>query len=244
MKNTILPLIVGLLCSSCTKVLIGSFGQKTVDRYVKVLEKDNKTIVFIPNIHVASADFYASVKKTIDSLRTNGYTIAYEGFRDEPGLSQAQQDTLLLKIRKVLRRNPTGNYLDSNDASLPKHFEKLKGIPQTHDNTGIRLNEDYNIDISTGVWIQRYEQEKGEIRLTDCDFNTPLTTLYECEQDPNSSKHLLTTTIRNNYIIERIVATKKSKIAILFGAGHWYGLYPDLLREGYQLTQGKINPYR
>ncbi|MCK0131918.1 hypothetical protein MWU59_10445 [Flavobacteriaceae bacterium F08102] len=243
MKNLFLILICLILSSSCKRIIVGSYSQEAIDPYLKVFEKGDKTIIYIPSMHIGAPEFYASIKKNIDSLRSAGFTIGYEGVASPTGDTPEQIDTLKRKFRKIIRFHLTNSYKDTANHSISKQIKKRKGIAQSRKNTGLNYDQDINMDLSANEMIKRYEEENGKIHLTDCDFSTPLNARYKCAKDKSISKFKFIRNLRDDHLCNLLINSTEKKIAVLFGAGHWHSVYPNLTKAGYKLVKGSFRQY-
>ncbi|WP_274474060.1 hypothetical protein [Mangrovimonas aestuarii] len=195
-------------------------------------EKENKTLVMVPMVHLNRPEFYDDVRNKLDSLRNEGFTVFYEGVvHDTENYSPEQNDTILWKFRKLIGFSLTTHYNDTNNKSTPAYFKNDKYVMQTKKNIGIS-DQDLRVDLSKDTIIKMYERENGVIALTECDYNTPLMEKYECE---SSGRHQATQTFRNGYIVKSTVDSPMNKIALVYGQAHFKWLKLDFIyNHGYR----------
>lgn len=222
-------LSISLLClllASCGRMLVKAalltFKHPTPHYYTN----GDKTIVFIPMIHLNKKEFYDEVKQLNDSLRKQGYVFVYESVAASKSLDSVTLDTYKRKFRRVVGFNLT-SYTDKNNDAMKRY--RVKGaISQTMSNTGLSLDTDINGDVSMDSLVRRYEKEKGEIVLYDYDRETPLNKKYNGKRLPSSEKEYLLMTVRNEALANKITALQDKKIVVLYGALHRKGMYDNL----------------
>lgn len=218
-KKFPLYLLIVLLCfCSCASIRLAMAGadRETVDLEVyHHIEKD-KTIVFVPMLHIGKSVFYEDVKKNLDSLRSEGFVIFYENVKfDREKYSPEELDTLNRKIRKLLGFYFT-NYKDSTNLSLPKSFFNDKYVLQTKARTGI-VEKDRKVDLPLDSLVQLYEKKFGEIILAPCDFATPLKAEYNCK---TLNSEYVRHTARDEFILKKIREAPYKKIVLVYGKSH------------------------
>lgn len=222
-------LSIGLLClllASCGRMMVKAalltFKHPTPHYYTN----GDKTVVFIPMIHLNKKEFYDEVKQLNDSLREQGYVFVYESVAASKSLDSVTLDTYKRKFRRVVGFNLT-SYTDKNNDAMKRY--RVKGaISQTMSNTGLSLDTDIKGDVSMDSLVRRYEKEKGEIVLYDYDRETPLNKKYKGKRLPSSEKEYLLMTVRNQALADKITALPEKKIVVLYGALHRKGMYADL----------------
>lgn len=219
-KKFPLYLLIVLLCfCSCGSIGLAMAGadRETVDLEVYRQPQKNKTLVFVPMLHIGKPVFYEDVKKKLDSLRSEGFVIFYENVKfDRKKYSREELDTLNRKIRKLLGFYFT-NYKDSTNLSLSKSFFNDKYVLQTKARTGI-TEKDLKVDLPLDRLVQLYEKEFGKIMLAPCDFDTPLKAEYNCK---TLSSEYVRHTARNEFILKQIRKAPYKKIALVYGKSHF-----------------------
>ena len=78
-KTIVIPIILIVLFSSCKSLLLDIVTPSNVNRSLKIMQKENNKIIFLPMVHVAKKKFFKKVKKIVDSLKKENYTVFYEG---------------------------------------------------------------------------------------------------------------------------------------------------------------------
>lgn len=217
---------------SCTKMMIQiSSSISGVKNLKMVVNYDlNDTIVFIPMMHVSTEGFFKDVKILLDSLRADGFVVFYEGDEEEhyKNLTKGQLDTLLRKTRTLYDFKMYDEWSLADKSFEVQDNEKL-----------IIKGKDINADISIKESIDLYEYHYGEIELTECDWNTPLMAEYTCKKK-SFRMYKFATGARDEYLFDVIITSPHPKKVILYGASHWYRLYPKLRSSGYELIKGKV----
>lgn len=203
-------------------------------------------------IHVEKPSFYEEVKNYLDSLRTDGYVIFWEGIitpspvdslllasvrqdrlREALTLTidSLTQDTIDRKFRKIFGMHLT-SYRDTGNQSVPQRYKRKRElIDQTAQNTGIDFNKDIWADLSKAELIEIYEREIKKIELTEYDFQTGLFEKYSSKRKElkGHSRFALLHTFREAHVEKMIRESSHKKIVLLFGKGHWRLLYGGLV---------------
>lgn len=234
MKSKLLLCLVAIsfLATSCLSLglkLIGAYEEEaTVSEYTN----NNKTVAYIPLRHIGLTAFYNDIKFKVDSLQDKGYIVFMESTRVTDTLTELQQDTLRLKVRKILGvALNKGGYLDTvNNKLLGRNFKNKKGLinqPKYHA-MGVDTLKGRIADVPLNRLVQEYEKRYGSIPLNDCDYTTPLADKYDCGAVDKGQKNALVLEYRNQNLAQQIVNEKHNKIAVLYGALHERGLYTEL----------------
>ncbi|UMY66508.1 MULTISPECIES: hypothetical protein [unclassified Flavobacterium] len=205
----------------------------------------NRDLIYIDAIHIGRPEFYADIKFTIDSLKREGYTIVYEENR---AVMSSLADTVLVDRYKRKLRRITGIYYgDYSDAKDNKSLRipKIKGlVAQTVENTGIDRAKDVWGDYTLYENIDRYEAERGEIALTECDWTTGKNEKYKCASINKSAADYLLITLRNKRLLHVVDSIQRDKVAILYGAAHKQGfLYLLHKKDSSWVHQPRKNYY-
>jgi hypothetical protein len=231
-------LLVLFIFTSCGKIILTSKG--THARELKIFEKNDKRIVFIGMTHLAKPSFFQEVKEQIDSLRENGYVFIKEGVRYDPDTSDEIKDTLKRKFRQLIGFS-IGDYSDKKNKSLAKYFTNGDFIMQSDSLIGLRKTDSL-VDMTYNKIIDLHEQVYGKIRLTDCDFQTEFLNSYDCKDGNAYKKSFYVVDIaRTEYLMNSILEFNENKIAIVYGAGHFKWLYPDMLKAGFTYKNKKLS---
>lgn len=222
MKNFVL-VVCAVLTISCsglvTRVILSKKHPNTVHYF-----KPGKDFVFVSAMHLGRPIFYQNTKKIIDSLRHEGYTILYESVKvSKKAEDSTRVDLLKRKIRKI-----SGVYVsDYADASKNASLKipKMKGLmKQTADNCGIDLSKDVWADYTLEQLVAKYEKERGEIVLSECDLKTEKYKKYKCSKIDKKQSEFLILSLRNRRVLHVIDSLNSNKIAILYGGAHEWGI--------------------
>lgn len=186
--------------------------------------------------HIGQKEYYESARDMIDSLRSDGYDFYYESieFPRDNELDSVEVSTYNRKLRKILGFSPE---LDKKNRSLPRIYQKNDLVQQNYDSLGIYIT-DKRLDLPLNRIIDSIEKNYQEIKLSDCDLRTPLNKKYDCEV-LDKYKWALTNEFRDPYITNRILEIKKKKIALIYGKMHWFMIWPELNKAGFELIKGK-----
>ena len=104
-------LLIAFSVSSCTRAFITLYNKKDPMKKKSVWVKEEREIIHIPMIHIARQEYYDKVKQFITEKRQQGYAIYYEGV-ETGGETKQEQDTIMMKVRKILCINISGGYDD------------------------------------------------------------------------------------------------------------------------------------
>jgi len=193
-------------------------------------EKDNLKLFGIRMIHVNKPEFYLTTKKTLDSLRNEGYIVFYEGVTIELE-DKEEADLYLKKFRRITHQTLMNYYDDENETKKSHKIEDY--VYQNDADYGLNIEVDQLVDLSVKELILAYEKKFGEIILTDCDLNTPMGKKYKCSKKDKKGTDYLISTLRNNHIFEEISKSKASKIVLVYGKAHIDVLGMMLKRDGW-----------
>lgn len=237
-KRLILSLaILTIISASCTPLVLSLITKSTVNKDVLTYRNisTHHKITYIPTVHLGKKGYYRSIQTIVDSLRKKKYIILYEGIntRKQPN------DTIQRKFRKVVGFHLTSRKNQKNK-SFPKVFKSDKYIGQLQQPLGIRRQTDINADLRLDTLISIFEKEYKEIVLSSCDFNTPLLEEYNCKDSVKYSSYPLLITIRNEHLFNVINKHRNEDLVIIYGKGHKFMLHAFLIKNGYELTSGKL----
>lgn len=230
--------LISVLFFSCKSILLSLSTKKTIDKDVKVLfnKETNQSIVFLPMVHVGPESYYKSCKVIIDSLRKESYKFYYENVVLPDSLATEVKDIYQRKFRKLLGFNAA---FSEDNKSLPKELRNGKYVLQNYKSMGL-IKYDIKLDLSENQIVDLFESEFGEIALTDCDLITDLESEYKCDNDYDKYKFNATNVYRDEFLVKEILKLEEEKIVLIYGKMHWFFIYPDLIKNGYELIQGKI----
>jgi len=239
-KKLIIFLLGTSLLWNCQPLLVKLISKKSIHNQVKTLTNENQesTIVFMPAVHTGKASYYKSFQPIVDSLRGQGYQIYVESIAYQEELSEKDKLMYNKKIRKFIGYYTA--YTNENE-SLPKEFKMKNYMLQDYAMMGINKSKgDKILDLPKNKLIDKYESEFGEIELTDCDHNTSLDSKYTCDSEYKKHMYLLTNEYRDEYIVQQLTQKEEKNVVLIYGKRHWYSIYPELIKKGYQLIEGKI----
>lgn len=221
---------------SCQSFFVRMVTDKNINKKKLVYKnKEGKYLIYLPTVHVGKKEYYESIKKEVDSLRKEGFLIAYEGIRFE--INEPDFELKAKKMRRILGFN-IANINDENRDALPKEYSYTKYLLQSEINTGI-LKTDVNFDCSLKELIEKYEAKYGTVELSDCDLKTSLSSKYNCKQKKKPSFYI-SEVLRNDKVKENLVKYRYHNMVLLYGKGHKYFLHAGLIDHGYQLVSGKL----
>lgn len=204
-------LVIGTLFGGCVAVKMNATKVN-----VKHLSYNKKTIVFIPMIHIGKASYYAHVKDQVDKWRDSGYVFLYEGVK-------SSKDTLdYLKWRKL-----SGGISIKDDSIVKMLNESIffNDLIKQPENAALGLKEtDIWADVTNKLILEKYESSYGEIELDSCDYKTPVGVRYTCNSLDTRRLRPLVVDFRNNALFSNIHTCEQTKIAVVYGKGHYKGL--------------------
>lgn len=229
----ILLILVTITLTSCKGLIYKILAPKHPELKVLYNKKKDKTIAFIPMVHIAKPDFYQETKKIVDSLRKDNYIVFYESI-DIPDINEAnpEEDTLLRKFRRLIGFQ-IGDYTDEKNKSLPTFMKNDKYVMQTGKNTGVKKS-DINLDLSAKQIIEAHEEKYPTITLNQCDWDTGFNEEYDCHEEELNDFYTINT-VREKHIFDKTIQSSQKKILMIYGKQHYLFLYPDFLDKGYKL---------
>lgn len=235
-KRLLIFIITILATTASCSSLISKYRLNTEKTTLRLFinNHNKKSIVFIPMMHIAKPEFYNDVHQKIDSLRTEGYLFYYESVAiDTITYSQKELHTLRLKQRKLLGFYLSKELNDSTNQSLPDFYKNNKYIPQHYKNIGI-TRDDVKADLPMDSLISIYEYNHGTVKLTDCDYDTPLSAKYNCNNGKTpSSMFEIVHIYREKHLEKMLMEEQHNKIAIVYGKAHFNFLPGFLIKNGY-----------
>ncbi|CAD7815868.1 hypothetical protein CHRY9390_03054 [Chryseobacterium aquaeductus] len=217
--------------------LVGLIADKNINKKKLVYtNEEGKYLIYLPTVHVGKKEYYDSIKKEVDSLRKEGFIVAYESIIFE--INKDDFEINAKKARKIVGYN-IANINDNNIQSLPKEYSTKNYLLQNNDRVGI-VNTDYNVDMTLHNLIEKYELKYGAISLSQCDLQTPLSAKYLCKEKKKLPKYYFTDELRNSEALAKISLLQNKNIIFLYGKGHKFMLHSGFLNNGYELISGKL----
>lgn len=244
MKQLYLFLALVTACftfSSCYTLLFKSYGILDKSASPKKISSSNKEVIYIPMHHVGKKEFYADVKMRLDSLQKEGYAIYYEGTKYTRENDSLKNDTIAMKLRKVLgidlnAMKSQGGYLDTLNGTLVG--KKIKAVSKHH-----LVNQPKNYlmldtitakraDIYLSDALLAFEEKYGTVVLTDCDYRMKTGEKYTCDTyKQKEARQFILIDYRNQHLSGEILNDPHSKIAIIYGAKHFKGVLENLQQK-------------
>lgn len=238
MKQTILLLFLFLSCAVNAQGSLTKFGINMANKSFAIgyYEKEGREVATIPMIHVNKPEFYEMTKRKIDSLRSDGFEVFYEGINSDV-TDSLQLDILMRKFRQV-----TGfalmDYMDSDNETF-KSLQKKKYVSQSDVDYGVNLDTDQHADLYLEQMIERFEKRFGEIILNDCDTTTPLGKKYKCSKVDESKEYYILNGIRDRHLLNEIEKSSKRKIVVVFGRIHIMDIHSKIQKLGWSHQREK-----
>ena len=230
--------VMALLLSSCAKGIIKLYNIKSPVEKKAVWQKNDRTIIFLPMVHLSKQAYYDEVKEFVTQKRKEGYVIYYEGIGIDTTLTQAQKDTIRLKFRKMLRFDFFNEGKYKNNPTLPFTAPK-KYVAQTLENTGIDPKIDVKADLTDKQVIDQIEAKRGKIVLDSCDFATPLDQRYKCKRCKSHTSFSIRS-VRDDYVNSLLSNTSDKKIVLVYGAKHRTFIDVNVAHKmHFELVEGK-----
>ena len=188
---------------------------------IKYAEYSNgsKDYVFIDMVHVAKPTFYENVENCIAYAKENGYVLYYEYVNFDNST-----DTQKRKLKEI-----TGQVSDPEGyaISLKSLLDRGYVILDKDQFLGKVNNLDYNADIDLNELVTAYEEEYGEIEITEKNRNTPLLEPISPSL-PQSNVHKILRDYRNVHLAGEIENSAYDKIIVQYGVAHQSGLLQEL----------------
>jgi len=189
-------------------------GEET-DPIVITFSNGDKTVAFIPMIHVGTPAFYQAVAEKVKEWKEDGATLYYE-FVDFDSLDEQNKR----KARRLVGILPT-----------PKMYEALSGsgyMGQNNDDfLGLVNDKDVNVDVTAEELIQAYEEEFGPIEVTGEDATSDLSEMT-INILPGENVTMIIQGTRNQKVADAINNGPDADIVLLFGGAHGPGILADL----------------
>lgn len=202
--------------------------------------KNKKQIVFIPISHFGTKNLYENIKLKTDSLLKNNFVFFLEGVKSSKNIDS----TFILKKRKFF-----GLYIGENSKTYLNqlkfqyknlNFKKELIDQPKYDYFGLNNENSYNIDCTFNDILNEFEKSYGEIKLTECDYKTPILDTYNCKNSYNEKlKNSIIIDYRNQILFNELNNSKFDKIAIIYGKAHLNGIKDSLLKLGFKIYTNK-----
>jgi len=243
MKQTTLLLFLFLSCIVNAQGPLTKFGINMANKSFAIgyYEKEGRQVSTIPMIHVNKPEFYEMTKRKIDSLRSDGFVVFYEGINSDI-TDSLQLDVLMRKFRQV-----TGfalmDYMDSENETF-KSLQKAKYVSQAEVDYGVNYKTDHHADLYLEQMIEVFEKRFGEIALTDCDTTTPLGKKYKCSKVDESKEYYILNGIRDRHVLDEIEKSSAKKIVVVFGRIHIMDLHSKIQKLGWKHQREKTDHIR
>lgn len=204
--------------------------------YTTSYTKEDRTIMIVPMIHLNKPNFFEKRKHLLDSLKSEGYIVFYEGVNDK-NTTEEEKDIIYRKFRKLTHHNFM-SYKDENNKN--DKVLNIKGYVFQNDvNHGVDPKTDINCDLSVKGMIEMYEEKHGDVVLSECDLQTPMTDKYKCSKKDKNIYNLLVLNFRNAHLFKTVNESDIKKIAVVYGEAHKYALSRNLEDSGWKYVHTK-----
>ncbi|MDZ7848548.1 MAG: hypothetical protein U5L96_18365 [Owenweeksia sp.] len=229
-------LLILCLCTGCGSFLLKVTGISETKIQPVLLSNGTKEVVFFPMHHIGVQEFYSDVRRQIDSLNQRGYITLYETTRPNITDSMALR-TLHMKVRKLVGFNmPKGtSYISLLEQSGVADFiDKHQLMDQpTYFDLMVDTATAVRADVPLERIIAKFEEEEGEIKLSECDLQTPLdTTRYKCEGFTKKIQYEFLENyilgLRNSELARTVDEVSAQRISVIYGAAHFKGFLEEL----------------
>ncbi len=145
------------------------------------------------------------------------------------------------KVASVDRFEYRGLLRYPDNHSLPVAFKNEKYVFQTDSLLGLKTT-DKTVDLTYNEIIRLHEEKYSEVKLTKCDWETGLMEKYKCRDGNSYKKSFYAVDIaRTEHLRDFLLKSQLKKIAVVYGAGHFKFLYPDLIKAGFEYKNEKLN---
>jgi hypothetical protein len=216
-----LVILILVLLSGCgvIKSLSALKSKKVKPQYTSY---QDKSLIFVPLTHFGQKEFYAKLKDSIIHWKNNDYTIFYEQIISDPslmGLDDSGNDTLNRKWRKIVG----GEKMTREGYEELTEVFKNGMVQPEYEDLGID-STDVNADITMFQLVQKFEYFYGEVKLDSCDFAVHLDSTYTCGKKLKGKLRPVIVDYRNKELIEKVVASDKKSIVVVYGGIHIKGM--------------------
>ena len=175
----------------------------------------DKTVTFIPMIHIATPAFYEAAAEKVKEQKEDGATLYYE-FIDFDVLDEENKR----KVRAMVAILPTPDFYAqlSEDGYMGQNPDEFLGLVN---------DKDVNIDMTAMELIEAYEEEFGVIEVTGEDATSDLSEIATTLLPPENVTRIVTD-LRSQKAATAINNGPDTDIVLLFGAGHVPSIFADL----------------
>ncbi len=235
------------LLSSCRFLTVLEMKAAEDAIYNEWKNKENKTVIFIPMIHMGKREFYESAGKTIRFFKEQGYQVFYEEVSSEvpdtaltasmiadymeypafPLMSRKElaAHVAALKLRRIVFLPERTLY---KEGVIYDPFFKTTMPQPLYEDMGV-TPDDIRVDVSLYDIVHAFEKTYGNIILKDEDFATDLRKwLAPVKKDARLDS--LIVTMRDANLANWIQASDTSKIIVVYGRAHMKGTLQELKR--------------
>jgi len=222
--------------TSCSPIWLKFSGVLDEAPKLKVIESNDKKVVYLPLHHIGRKEYYKDMADKIDSFNRNGFVTFYEMVNTEL-TDTAEYMLLAKKFRKIQGDFDAGNgYLDTINHTIMGTIKYNKKYDLINQPSFLDMNLDtltaVNADVTLEELLAAFEKEHGEVKLDQCDLDTPLQDEYTC----NGVSKKLRKAFGNDYALEfrnenlaqEIHESTANKIFVIYGARHFKGLFKNL----------------
>lgn len=205
--------------------VFGVTGEET-DPIAVTFSNGDKTVTFIPMIHIGTPAFYQAVVEKVKAHKQDGATLYYE-FVDFDALDEHNKR----KARRLVGILPT-----------PEMYEELSGSGYVGQNNedflGLVNDKDVNVDVTAEELIESYEEEFGPIEVTGEDATSDLSEMTT-NILPQENVTMIIYDSRNQKVADAINNGPDADIVLIFGGAHGPGILADLQATdpGWRRTQ-------
>ncbi|TXD52614.1 MULTISPECIES: hypothetical protein [unclassified Polaribacter] len=103
--------------------------------------------------------------------------------------------------------------------------------PPSHNALNVDSLTSMRADVGLTELITAFEKKYTEIKLESCDYTYNLKDKnYKCKKSKKlvkKFKHEFVETYRDTSLFNKIIKSKKTKILVIYGASHYYGLFVE-----------------
>ncbi|MBV6628280.1 MAG: DUF4421 family protein [Rivularia sp. (in: Bacteria)] len=169
-------------------------------------------------IHIAQPEFYENVESIVRYAKEDGYVLFYEQIDFEVATTEEMR-----KVKELIGFVPSPNRSIPLHAALDQEY-----ISQDIDDFLHIVNEmDFVVDVTPAEFIAAYEEEFGEIAISNINQRTPLTKIIKSSV-PASQVRKILLDYRNQHIAKAINNADYNKIIILYSSKNEPGIISEL----------------
>ena len=173
-----------------------------------------RSLYFIPMIHIAEQPFYDRIAAEVERLKLNGADLYYE-FIDFDTASVADK----LRIRAMLGMLPSPAFYAENvsDGLVAQDYEAFLGFPG---------GQDVNVDLTPAQIADAYEMLIGPLEISEENLSTPMRDFVLPTADPARVTQI-TIDARNRHLAA-VIDAAPGNVVVLYGAAHGAGTLQEL----------------